>query len=69
MNFKKKPTVNIEDVPCYQCICLALCRRRNIVDLEKDCSLIFKYYKEAPTGMSSGVDYKKWSLLVKVLKE
>jgi len=66
---KKKPTVRIEDVPCYQCICLALCRRRDLLDLEKDCSLINKYYRARPRGISSGVDYKKWALLVKVLKE
>lgn len=58
--------ITIKDVPCYQCICLALCRNRDITHLEQDCPLIKKYYK---ISIKNNFLYLKWSLLVKVLKE
>jgi hypothetical protein len=63
-----KKLITIEDVPCYQCICLAVCRHRDLIHLERDCPLIMKYYhKKSKTG-SNGLDYRKWSLLIDVLK-
>ena len=58
--------ITIEDVPCYQCICLAVCRNRDITHLEQDCPLIKKYYNNEPIY---NIGYLKWSLLVKVLKQ
>jgi hypothetical protein len=61
--------ITIKDVPCYQCICLAICRNRDITQLEQDCPLIKKYYDNEPISIRNILAYLKWSLLVKVLKE
>jgi len=64
MNDKK---VTIEDVPCYECLCLAMCKNKTILILEEECPHIKKYYASSPTGIVDGIDFRKWTLLLKAL--
>lgn len=59
--------VKLEDVPCRQCICLAICRRKALMDLEEDCQLVYNFLNRKFTTLPQ--HYKKWALLIKVLKD
>ena len=44
--------VLVKKIPCYQCLCLAACRHKDVVQLMRACPDVDKYIrKKAPMGM------------------
>lgn len=57
--------LTIEDVPCHQCICLAMCKNKALYMLEEECVHVEKYFGKS--SISSTIGFRKWSLLIKAL--
>ena len=66
---KKKPTVRIEDVPCYQCICLPLCRHKDLGQLMKLCPDVVKYLRKKTPNATFIFESPDYSRLMNFLKK
>ncbi len=57
----------VEHSPCYQCLCLPLCRPQSITILRRKCPILEKYYfKDVHEGMY--ISYSRWVKLMVELK-
>lgn len=67
--------LTIEDVPCYQCICLAICCRRTLYDVEETCPLLKEFLytdRDLPYQIKKIRDqttFAKWTLVLKAMRK
>ena len=53
-----------EDIPCMDCICLAVCKGKLYTPLIEDCSIIFNYMERC---RGEDIYNKRFSFLARVL--